>query len=268
MRLPIFFILCITVLFSSCGEYQKVLRKDDIGKKYTFADSLYKKGKYKKALKLMEQIVPAYRGKPQAEKLMYIYANTYYELGDYFTSGYQFERFTQAYPQSDSAEVAFFKSAKSFYNLSERYSLDQQETHRGMNKLQDFINTYPNSEKREEANGLVVELRTKLEKKQFEVAKQYHHIERYKAAIKAFDNFITDNPGTVFREQAFLYRLESAYKLAINSIPSLVEERLLTAKNYYNSYHKYYQNGELTEDANEIGQDIDKRLMSLETKPI
>ncbi len=113
----------------------------------------------------MEQLVPAYRGKPQAEKLMFMYANTFYELGDNYSAGYQFERFTQAYPQSDSTELAFFKSAKSFYNLSERYSLDQKETYRGMEKLQDFINTYPNSEKREEANKLVTELRTKLEKK-------------------------------------------------------------------------------------------------------
>ncbi len=268
MRLPIFIILCVVVLFSSCGEYQKVLRKDDMAKKYAFADSLYSAGKYKKALKLMEQLMPAYRGKPQAEKLTFLYANTYYELKDYYLAGYQFERFTQAYPQSDSVEVAFFRSAKSFYNLSERYSLDQRETHKGMDKLQSFINTYPNSEKREEANKLVVELRTKLEKKEFEVAKQYYHIERYKASIESFDNFITDNPGTIYREEAFLLRLKAAYRLAINSIPSLVEERLLTAQNYYNNYSKYYKDGSLAEDANEINLDIEKRLTSIESKPL
>ncbi|HLV92590.1 MAG TPA: outer membrane protein assembly factor BamD [Aequorivita sp.] len=268
MRLPVFIIFCVTILFTSCGQYQKVLRKDDLGKKYTFADSLYQNGKYKKALKLMEQLVPVYRGKPQGEKLMYIYADTYFQIGDFFSSGYQFERFAQAYPQSDSTEVAFFKSAKSFYELSERYSLDQRETYRGLNKLQDFINTYPNSERREEANTLVIELRTKLEKKEFEVAKQYYHIEAYKAAIEAFDNFITDNPGTVFREEAFLFKTKAAYKLAINSIPSLVEERLLAAKRYYNNYQKYYKQGSLAEEANEISQEIDKRLATLESKPI
>lgn len=268
MRLPIFIVFCITILFSSCSQYQKVLRKDDMGKKYEFADSLYQKGKYKKALKLMEQLVPAYRGKPQGEKLMYLYADTYYQLGDFYSAGYQFERFTQAYPQSDSTEVAFYKSARSFYQLSERYSLDQRETHKGLGKLQEFINTYPNSEKREEANKLVVELRTKLEKKEFEVAKQYYHIETYKAAIEAFDNFIADNPGTVYREQAFSFKLKAAYKLAINSIPSLVEERLRTAQKYYNNYQKYYKDGSLVEEANEINQDIEKRLASLQSKPI
>ncbi len=106
----------------------------------------------------MEQIVPAYRGKPQAEKLMFIYANTYYKLEDFYLSGYQFERFTQAYPKSDSAEVASFKGAKSFYELSPRYTLDQKDTYKGLEKLQEFINQYPNSERRPEANKLVAEL--------------------------------------------------------------------------------------------------------------
>ena len=49
-------------------------------------ENLYNKGKYKKALKLMEQVVPVYRGKPQAEKLMFMYSNTYYQLEDYYLS--------------------------------------------------------------------------------------------------------------------------------------------------------------------------------------
>lgn len=268
MRLPIFIILVITFLFASCSEYQKVLQKDDMSKKYAFADSLYKEGKYKKALKLMEQLVPAYRGKPQAEKLTYLYADTYYQLKDYFSAGYQFERFVQAYPQSDSVEVAYFKSAKSFYNLSERYSLDQRQTHKAVEKLQGYINAYPNSPNREQANGYMIDLRTKLEKKEFEVARQYYRIESYKAAITAFDNFIAENPGTVYREEAYLYRIKAAYDLAVNSIPSLVEERLQEAQKYYNSYSKYYKDGKLSKDANEINDDITKRLAVINSDKI
>lgn len=227
------------------------------------ADSLYNAGKYKKALKLMEQLVPAYRGKPQAEKLTYLYADTHYKLRDYFVSGHQFERFVQAYPNSDSVEVAFLKSAKSFYNLSERYSLDQRETHRAIEKLQNFINVYADSPNREEANKMMVELRTKLEKKEFEVARQYYRIESYQAAIKSFDNFISDNPGTVYREEAYLYRIKAAYDLAIRSIPSLVEERLQKAEQYYNSYNKYYSDGAMSKEANELKNDIQKRLKEI-----
>ena len=267
MRLPLFIILCFTILLSSCSQYQKVLRKDDMGKKYAFADSLYRIGKYRKGLKLMEQLVPAYRGKPQGEKLMFIYANTYYNLEDYYLAGYQFERFTQAYPQSDSVEIASFKSAKSFYQLSPRYSLDQKDTDKGLEKLQEFINQYPNSEKRTEANTLVAELRNKLEKKEYEVAKQYLRVEDYKAAIGAFDNFITDNPGSIYRKDAFYGRFVAAYKLAINSIPVLVQERLREAKVYYNNFMKYYKDSDLAPEALENYQDIESRMEPLETEP-
>ncbi|MDN3725442.1 outer membrane protein assembly factor BamD [Aequorivita sp. SDUM287046] len=268
MRLPVFITIFLAILFSSCGEYQRVLRKDDMGKKYAMADSLYKMGKYRKSLKLMEQIVPSYRGKPQGEKLMYIYSNTYYKLEDYYLAGYQFERFTQAYPQSDSAETAAFKGAKSFYHLSPRYSLDQKDTYKALEKLQEFINRYPNSGKRVEANTLVSELQEKLETKEYEVAKQYLHVEDYKAAIGAFDNFITDNPGSHYRKDAFYGRFVAAYQLAINSIPSLVQERLVTARGYYNNFIKYYADTNLAPEATKIYQDIERRTATAQTESL
>lgn len=267
MRLPFFILLCLTIVLSSCSQYQEVLRKDDVGKKYAFADSLYQAGKYRKGLKLMEQIVPLYRGKPQGEKLMYIYANTYYQLEDYYFSGYQFERFTQAYPQSDSVEVASFKSAKSFYQLSPKFSLDQKDTYKGLEKLQEFINNYPDSDKRMEANTLVAELREKLEKKEFKTAVQYLHVEDYKSAIEAFDNFITDNPGSIYREDAFYNRFVAAYKLAVNSIPVLVQERLLIAKGHYKTFMKYYKDTDQASKAVEIYEDIESRIVTQELEP-
>ena len=167
------------------------------------ADSLYQAGKYKKALVMMEQVVPQYRGKPQAEKLMFMYANTFYKLEDFYLAGYQFERFETSYPKSDSVEVASYKSAISYYELSPRFSLDQKETITGLEKMQSFVNKYPNTDKRAEINDKVAELRGKLEKKDFEVAKQYLRISDYKAAIAAYDNFISDHPGSKHRKDAF-----------------------------------------------------------------
>ena len=257
-------LLFISLTFGSCSEYQKVLRSDDITLKYSAADSLYEAGKYKKALKLMEQIVPSYRGKPQAEKLMFRYANTIYKLEDYLLSGYQFERFETSYPNSDSIELAAYRGAKSYYQLSPRYSLDQKDTYKALESMQAYINKYPNSENRIEANILVSELRGKIEKKDYEVAKQYFNISDYKAAIEAFDNFIGDHPGSRYRKDAFYGRLEAAYQLAIKSIPSLVNERLITAKGYYDSFMKYYKDTDLRKDADEILEDMNKRLKTEE----
>lgn len=260
----IFLISIIAITFASCSEYQKVLAGDSTANKYAMADSLYTEGKYLKSVKLMEQIIPAYRGKPQGQKLMYLYANAYYNLEDYVLSGYQFERFTISYPKSDSVEVAAYKSARSYYELSPTYSLDQKETDKALEKLQGFINNYPESDKREDANAMVQELRTKIDRKAFETAQQYLHISDFKAAINAFDNFITNHPGSQFRKQAFYGRFAASYNLAINSLPSLREERLTASLGHYANFIKYYADSELSEDALKIKEDIDKRLLIIQ----
>ena len=265
----LFFTLLTIILFSSCSEYQKALKNDDIAKKYELGISYYEqaqdgakrpKAKYRKAIKLFEQILPQYRGKPQGEKLAFVYANSYYELEDYFLSGYQFERFTKAYPDSDRVEEAAFKSARSYYEGSPRYSLDQADTDKALDKLQLYFVTYPEGQFIEEANVMATELGQKLEKKAYEIAKQYHHTENYKPAIEAFDNYLVDYPGSSYREKAIYYKFESAYLLAINSYDYLVEERLLVAKSYLDNYFKYYQDGELSVKANELKADIEARL--------
>ncbi|WP_405206982.1 outer membrane protein assembly factor BamD [Aquimarina sp. LLG6339-5] len=254
------FLLILVIAFGSCSEYQKVLKAEEVGPKYKLAEELYKEGKYKKALRLFEQIVPQFRGKPQAERVMYYYSDTYYNLEDYYLAGYQFERFAKSYPNSEKREEASYKGAKSYYYLSPRYSLDQTETDEALEKLQTYINAFPDSENLEEANTLVAELRNKKEKKAFEIAKRYHHRENYKVAINAFDNYLIDYPGSAFREKALYYKLESQYLLAIGSYDVLVKERLEIADGFYNNYKKYYKEGEFTTDAEEISEDIKTRL--------
>lgn len=265
-------LLSVLLITASCSQYQKILKSSDTGLKYSTAEKLYNeaeagegnsKRKYKKALRIFEQIVPEYRGKPQGQKLMFLYANTYYELGDYFLAGYQFERFVQSYPESDRLEEAAFKGAKSYYFLSPRYSLDQTETYKAIGKLQEFINRFPESERLSESNELVTELRVKLEKKAYEIAKQYHHIEEYKAAITAFDNFILEYPGSPFREQAFYYKFDAAYQFAINSYANVMQGRLDEAREYHEDYKRYYPDGEYISQANEALIEIDKRQENL-----
>jgi len=74
------------------------------------------------------------------------------------------------------------------------------------------------------------------------------------------DNFIINYPGTPYKEQALYYKLDSSYKLAINSIPSKVEERLNVAKVAYNSLMKFNANSEYKKQADEMLARIDNDL--------
>ncbi len=108
-------LLLLVALFSSCNEYQKALKKDDVAVKFEMATKLYDAGKYTKAIRLFEQIAPAYRGKPQAEKLFYMFAQSYYKTKQYYLAGYQFESFVSGYPKSEKVtRSCLFRSKKLF----------------------------------------------------------------------------------------------------------------------------------------------------------
>ncbi|MDI9257000.1 outer membrane protein assembly factor BamD [Flavobacterium sedimenticola] len=253
-------LLIVIITFSSCSDYQKALKSEDIAVKFAMATKMYEAKKYNKAIRLFEQIAPAYKGKPQAERLFYMYAQSLYKTEQYYLAGYQFESFASGYPKSEKMEEASFLGAKCFTHLSPVYSLDQTDTYKAIDKLQSFIDMYPNSASLPEANVLVKGLREKLEKKAFENAKIYNNISDYKAAMVAFDNFLVNYPGTPYKEKALFYKFDSAYQLAINSVPAKMEERLNNAKSAYNSLIKFKADTEFKAKADEMLARIENDL--------
>lgn len=254
------YIILIIFCFTSCSEYQKALKSEDLTVKFDQASKQYEKGKYYKAITLFEQMAPSFRGKPQSEKMFYMFSQSYYKTKQYYLSGYQFESFAAGYPKSDKLEEASFLGAKSYTMLSPVYSLDQTDTQKAIDKLQSFIDAFPNSTFLPEANSLVKALREKIEKKAYENAYGYNKISDFKSAIIALDNFIIDYPGTPYKEKALYYKFDSAYQLAINSIPSKMEERLIAAKTAHANLLKFNSNTEFKQKANEMLERINTDL--------
>ncbi len=265
MRSFYFLGLLSIVLITSCNEYQKVLKNEDVKAKYDLAEKYYNEGDFKRANRLFEQIAPRYVGKPQGERVMFFFADSYFKTEQYYLAGYQFERFLKSYPNSDKLQEAVFKEAKSYYELSPSYSLDQTDTDKALIKLQNFINTYPESEFFDEANEMAQELTLKKQKKEFEIAKQFDKLGEFNfpiliSSIQAFNNFVTDNPGSVYREDAFFYRLKSEMTLAKNSIFTKQEERYQEALKYYQALMKSYPETKYKKEAQDFYEKIQEEL--------
>nr|WP_297916568.1 outer membrane protein assembly factor BamD [uncultured Allomuricauda sp.] len=257
--------LLVITLFTGCSEYQKVLKEDNVKAKYELAEKFYNEGDFKRAQRLFEQIAPKYVGKPQGERVMFFFASTYYNNKEFYLAGYQFERFVKSYPKSDKIQEASFLGAKSYYMLSPKYSLDQTDTDKALSKLQTFINTYPESEYFDEANTIARELTSKKERKQIEIAKQFNKLGEFNlvilvSAIKALDNFVADNPGSIYREEALYYRIEATTNLAINSTDDKKKERLEEAQASYNNLLKYYPESRFKKKADDLAEKIQKGL--------
>lgn len=253
-------IFILAISFTSCGEYSKVLNKGTKEEQYKMATTMYEAQKYNKAIQLFEKITPLYRGKPQMERIQYMVAQAHYNTKQYSLSAYYFDKFVKNYPKSSKVEEAGYLSAHSYYLASPRYSLDQKDTEEAINALQNFIFQYPNSEKVVEANKNIKELTQKLERKSFEVARQYYHTENYIAAIVAFDNLLAEFLGTSYREEAMYLKFQSAYELGMNSYFLKKEERLNDAIKIHAKLVRAYPESEYLKKTNQQVDNLEKEL--------
>jgi outer membrane protein assembly factor BamD len=254
------------LILVSCSEYQKAVKNPDITKKYELAERLYEEGDYKRANRLLEQIAPQFVGKPQGERVLFFLADSYYQIKDYNFAGYQFERFLKSYPGSNRADEASFLGAKSYYMLSPKYSLDQTDTEKALGKLQIFINSYPDSEYQDEANRMAQELTSKKEKKAFEIAKQYVKLGEYYildynlSGIAALDNFVSDHPGSIYREEAYFQKFRATTNLAVNSTFIKRKERLDNAVAAYEALKSNFPETEFEKEAQKLYERLQKEL--------
>ncbi len=256
----IFILSVVLLLTTSCSEYQRVLKSTDLDYKFEKAVEYYDNGQYNYALALFKSLTEIYKGSARGRDVFLYYSKTLYELEDYILAGYYFKEFAQTFPTHPNAEEAAFLSAKCYYLEAPKWSLDQAYTYKAVNELQLFINTHPGSTHIIESNEMIDELRSKLEKKSFEIAFQYYHTRRYQAALTAFALTLNDFPDTQFREEAMFYKLQSAYLLAENSVIDKQAERYREARTAYLDFVRNYPESEFKVDADKTMELIQEYL--------
>ena len=261
IRKPVIYIvLVLSSVIMSCSPYQKLLKGSDSELKYTKALEYYEKKDYLKAQQLFEQIQSIFRGTDKAEKIAYYNAQCYYKQRDYILAGYYFKSFVTNFSTSAYAEEALFLSAYCNYLDSPRSSLDQTSTSAAISSLQIFINQYPKSSRVPECNTLIDELRSKLEKKDIDIALLYYKMSDYKAAVVSFNNVLKDYPDTKSKELILYSILQSKYQYAINSVFEKRRERLTDAMDAYDELAAGFPVGEYSDKALAIKNDILKVL--------
>ncbi|MBI1316882.1 outer membrane protein assembly factor BamD [bacterium] len=228
----------------SCSEYQKVLKSPDMEYKLNKAIEYYNKQNYNKCYPLFEVLLTTTRGSKRAEEVYYYYAQTQHKLRDNILAAYHFKNLYKTFPNSVYADEAAFMAAYCTYLESPVYSLDQSYTYKAINEFQLYVNTHPGSPRIEEANRLMDELRSKLERKSYEIARQFYHREMYQSATVAFTNTLSDFPDTEYRESILFYKVISAHELAKNSIDAKKKQRYRETVTACNEFRQAFPNSD------------------------
>jgi outer membrane protein assembly factor BamD len=213
-----------------------VVKSTDYEFKYKKAIEYYEAKEYSHASTLLTELVPIYRGTSVADDLYYYHAKSFFAQGDYLMAGHWFRTLVREWPKSEFGEESQYMIGYCFYKESPKARLDQQVTQRAIDALQLYVNLYPESDRMEEANLLITELRDKLVYKSFLTGKLYYDMGNYRAATVALGNSLKSFPDTRYREDLSFMLLDAKYNLAIYSTEDKKELRLNDALDEYYAF--------------------------------
>ena len=254
----------VAITLASCSTYQKALKVEDIAYKNEVADQLYEKGQLKQASNLYEQIYSKQKWNRNLQSTYYKYAKALYDTKKYELSASFLRAYNDNYVDSPFREETIFMEAMSEYHLTDVFTKDQQRTYTAIQKFDKYFSLYAEGAHREDAIKYYQILKGKIEKKAFENARLYNKIGEYtrdyNAAMVALDNFMLDNPGSVYKEDALFYKFDSAYKLAMNSVYSKMHDRIKNAISAYNGLIAFNENTKYKNQADQMLERLNKEL--------
>jgi outer membrane protein assembly factor BamD len=266
--------------FTSCGEYNKVLKSTDYEYKYEAAKSYFGKGQYNKASTLLEELITILKGTENAQESLYMLAMSYYNQGDYITASHYFTTYYNTYPNGTYTELARFHSGKALYLDTPEPRLDQSSTYSAISELQMFMEYFPNSSRKTEAQLMIFGLQDKLVMKEYLSAKLYYDLgtytgnasqtadlkingNNYLACITTAQNILKDYPYTAMREEVAILLLRAKYKLGSESVLEKKEERMRETIDEYYAFKNEYPESKYIKEVENIYKDASKYVKEL-----
>ena len=265
---------------TSCGEYHKVLKSTDYMYKYEAAKSYFGNGQYNKASTILEELTPILKGTAYAEESLYMLAMAYYNQTDYITASHYFTTYYNTYPRGTYAEMARYHSGKSLFLDTPEPRLDQTSTYSAIAELQMFMEYFPESKRKTEAQLMIFSLQDKLVMKDYLTAKLYYDLgtyngnasytadlkingNNYLACITTAQNALKDYPYTNMREELSILLLRAKYKLGSESVQEKKEERMRETIDEYYSFKNEFPESKYLKEVEDIYKDASKYVKEL-----
>jgi outer membrane protein assembly factor BamD len=261
---------CIVLIFTACGEYNNILKSTDLNVKFDYAKKYFEEGKYSRTATLLEDVVKLTRTTSRGEEALYLLAQSYYKMKDYSTAAEYFKTYYTTYPKGDYAELSRFYSAYGLYLDSPDPRLDQTDTYKAMQQFQDFIEQYPQSEHKEEAQKSLFELQEKLALKQLLAVRLYYNLGNYTiipfpggnylSCVITAQDAIRSYPYSKYREELMYYMFKAKYQMALQSVEEKKEFRYRDVVDEYFSYANEFPDGKYIKEIKRLYENIDRRL--------
>ncbi len=265
MKKNILISLLAALLLTSCGEYNKLLKSTDYEYKYEAAKNYFANGQYTRASVLLNELIAILKGTDKAEESLYMLGMCYYNQKDYQTASQTFIQYYNVYPRGTFTELARFHAGKALYLDTPEPRLDQSGTYNAIQQLQLFLEYFPNSAKKEEAQNMVFALQDKLVMKEYMSARLYYNLGNYRgnnylSCVITAQNALKDYPYTNLREELSILILRAKYELAVYSVDEKKTERYRETVDEYYAFKNEFPESKYLKDAERIFKESQKIL--------
>lgn len=257
MKKNIIIVLVAAVVFSSCMGYNKVLKSSDYDYQYEAAKAYFAQGKYTKAAALLEQLITILKGTDKAEESLYMLGMTYFNQESYDVSSHYFVTYYKTYPRGVYAELARYHAGEALYLSTPEPRLDQSSTFKAIQELQLFLEYYPQSAKKQEAQNMIFKLQDKLVEKDYLSAKLYYDLgtymgNNYQSCVITAQNALKDYPYTRFREDLYMLTLRAKNQMAVQSVESKKVDRYREVIDEYYAFRNEFPESKYDKEADKI----------------
>ena len=263
------FLSCLSILilgFSSCGEYQAILKSKDTELKYQKALSYFNDKQYIKAQTLLDEVTSYYRGTDRSQDVLIYLSRCYMGQKDYSGAAEYYQAYIRNYPKGRYIIEARFQVGHCYYLNAPDARLDQTETKKAIEFFTQFVELYPDSPYAQQAYQEMNELYDKLAYKEYLSAKLYYNLgtylgNNYLSAEIVAKNAMKDYPTNKYQEELNWLILQAKYQQLVNSLDSKREERARDTEDEYYSFVTQYPNSKHRAAAERIHEDLNKILL-------
>ena len=265
MKKNIVLILASALLLTGCAnEFNRIYKSQDTTFKYEAAKRYFAMGKFQNASVLLQDVVTSQKGRTTAQESLYMLGMAEYCNRDYETASATFRKYFTTYPKGDYAEQAAYYIGQSLYESVPEPRLDQTPTVGAISAYQNFLDYFPESELRDDAQQRLFKLQDNLVKKELLSAKLYYNLggyfgninanteSNYEACIITAENALKTFPYTRMREDLFILILRSRFQLAQRSVAEKSEERYRQAVDEYYGFKNEFPNSKYMKEAEQI----------------
>ncbi len=270
MKIRILCTCLLVVILASCGEYNKILKSTDADLKYTYAKKYFDEKKYGRTITLLGEILPYFKNRTEEQEMMFLLGQAYFYDKDYTSATLIYKRYYNQFPKGDYTELARFNAGYGLYLDSPDARLDQTNTFKAMQELQEYLEYYPKGQKSKEAEDIMFELQEKLAYKEYMACRLYYNLgmymgNNYESCIVTAREALKNYPFSAFAEEYQIYTIRSKFELADKSVDTKKPVRFRDLIDEHFNYVNMFPDGKYKKESTryyrtalkELGEKVD-----------